>query len=59
MLMSALKLDSPRLGSVLPHLVSYLQDLSAPTARASVVWMIGHYQQEAMKAYFVMVYDML
>eukprot|EP00930_Biecheleria_cincta_P082896 TRINITY_DN72538_c0_g1_i1.p1 TRINITY_DN72538_c0_g1~~TRINITY_DN72538_c0_g1_i1.p1 ORF type:complete len:960 (+),score=280.87 TRINITY_DN72538_c0_g1_i1:92-2881(+) len=34
------------LGSVLPHLVSYLEDLKAPTARASVVWIIGHYQQE-------------
>jgi len=37
------------LGTVLPHLVTYLQDLSAPTARASVVWMIGHYQQEVAK----------
>lgn len=37
------------LGSVLPHLVTYLEDLSAPTARASVVWMIGHYQQEVAK----------
>lgn len=34
------------LGSVLPHLVSYLDVLNAPTARASVVWIIGHYQQE-------------
>lgn len=37
------------LGSVLPHLVTYLEDLSAPTARASVVWMIGHYQQEVAR----------
>merc|ERR1719422_1799171 len=34
------------LGSVLPHLVHYLEDLSAPTARASVVWIIGQYQHE-------------
>ncbi|CAL1152452.1 unnamed protein product [Cladocopium goreaui] len=38
-----------RLGSVLPHLVTYLEDLSAATARASVVWMIGHYQQEVAR----------
>lgn len=34
------------LGSVLPHLVRYLEDLAAPTARASVVWIIGQYQRE-------------
>jgi len=34
------------LGSVLPHLVRYLEDLSAPSARASVVWIIGQYQHE-------------
>jgi len=34
------------LGSVLPHLVRYLDDLSAPSARASVVWIIGQYQNE-------------
>ncbi|CAJ1454115.1 unnamed protein product [Effrenium voratum] len=37
------------LGSVLPHLVTYLEDLTAPTARASVVWIIGHYQEEVAK----------
>ena len=25
---------------------SAVQDLAAPTARASVIWIIGHYQQE-------------
>ncbi|CAK0837360.1 unnamed protein product, partial [Prorocentrum cordatum] len=35
------------LGSVLPHLARYLEDLAAPTARASVVWIIGQYQREA------------
>jgi len=35
------------LGTVLPHLVRYLEDLAAPTARASVVWIIGQYQSEA------------
>eukprot|EP00927_Polykrikos_kofoidii_P053822 TRINITY_DN48377_c0_g1_i1.p1 TRINITY_DN48377_c0_g1~~TRINITY_DN48377_c0_g1_i1.p1 ORF type:complete len:973 (+),score=238.52 TRINITY_DN48377_c0_g1_i1:78-2996(+) len=34
------------LGSVLPHLVRYLDDLAAPSARASVVWIIGQYQRE-------------
>lgn len=34
------------LGSVLPHLVRCLEDLAAPTARASVVWIIGQYQRE-------------
>lgn len=37
------------LGSVLPHLVTYLEDLAAPTARASVIWIIGHYQQEVAR----------
>jgi len=37
------------LGSVLPHLVHYLEVLSAPTARASVVWIVGQYQQEVPK----------
>lgn len=37
------------LGSVLPHLVRYLDDLTAPTARASVVWIIGQYQQEVLR----------
>jgi len=37
------------LGSVLPHLVRYLEDLAAPTARASVVWIIGQYQREVPK----------
>jgi vesicle coat complex subunit len=37
------------LGSVLPHLVNYLESLTAPTARASVVWIVGQYQQEVPK----------
>lgn len=37
------------LGTVLPHLVRYLQDLKAPTARASVVWIIGTYQKEVQR----------
>lgn len=37
------------LGSVLPHLVHYLEGLAAPTARASVVWIVGQYQQEVPK----------
>merc|ERR1740138_746152 len=37
------------LGSVLPHLVHYLEGLTAPTARASVVWIVGQYQQEVPK----------
>lgn len=37
------------LGQVLPHLVRYLEDLAAPTARASVVWIIGQYQREVPK----------
>lgn len=37
------------LGAVLPHLARYLEDLAAPTARASVVWIIGQYQREAPK----------
>merc|ERR1719230_2034384 len=34
------------LASVVPHLVRYLDGLAAPTARASVVWIIGQYQHE-------------
>lgn len=34
------------LGTVLPHLARHLEDLKAPTARASVVWIIGQYQRE-------------
>mmetsp|Transcript_26173 Transcript_26173/g.61047 ORF Transcript_26173/g.61047 Transcript_26173/m.61047 type:complete len:813 (+) Transcript_26173:120-2558(+) len=37
------------LGSVLPHLVRYLDDLRAANARASVVWIIGQYQKEVMR----------
>mmetsp|Transcript_26531 Transcript_26531/g.48578 ORF Transcript_26531/g.48578 Transcript_26531/m.48578 type:complete len:817 (-) Transcript_26531:3-2453(-) len=37
------------LGSVLPHLVRYLDDLRAANARASVVWIIGQYQREVMR----------
>mmetsp|Transcript_46139 Transcript_46139/g.128346 ORF Transcript_46139/g.128346 Transcript_46139/m.128346 type:complete len:916 (-) Transcript_46139:90-2837(-) len=40
------KSSSSGLGSVLPHLARYLDDLAAPSARASVVWIIGHYQNE-------------
>lgn len=34
------------LGAVLPQLARYLKDLGAPSARASVVWIVGQYQQE-------------
>lgn len=35
------------LGAVLPHLAHHLEELKAPTARASVVWIISQYQREA------------
>jgi len=35
------------LGAVLPQLGRHLEDLQAPAARASVIWIIGQYQREA------------
>jgi len=37
---------SIQLGSVIAHLTEQLTELQAPTARASVLWIIGHYQDD-------------